>query len=126
AGDHWKSAVRVSLLVVSVLAVLDVVLVTAYHAVGAAVALVIFQVVNVAVFRRFNARTTGLVLPMPSIRVVAAALVGGAVSWVLRGAPLMLSLPAGVAAFAAVAFMIGAVGRDDLDLVRRARRAPAP
>jgi len=98
AGERVWRAVPVAATAMVVMVGLDLVLVPAFGAVGAAAATVAGTVVMVLAFGWFLERTAGLRTPRPPARILAAGLLSaGVAAWL---APVGL-VPAGVAAVAA-------------------------
>lgn len=119
AGDNLRRAVRLELMVMSLLVVLDVVLIARWGGRGAAAAIALFQVVNVAVFRRFNRTTSGVTTPLPPARFVLAAAACGLAAWPAGQVALPLGIAAGGVAYATVLLATRAVTSTDVDVIRR-------
>ncbi len=126
AADTVRAAMPRAVIVMGVLVALDIALVLAFRAVGAAVALAVFQIINVAVFRRFNARSTGIHTPLPQIQVLGAAAACGLTAAMVASVSLALAVVAGGFAYAVVLAVTGGVQRTDFDLLRRATGAVSP
>ena len=122
AGDHLARGLWVAAAVGGVVVVLDVLLIPTLGASGAALAMVGSWVVSALAYARFNHRTVGLRVPRPPRRLVAAAAIALGPLLGLRYAPAIAALPAGVSVMAAALVATGAVGREDLRLLRHGIR----
>ncbi len=118
AGERVWRAVPVAAGAMAVMVGLDVLLVPAFGAVGAAAATVAGTVVMVLAFGWFLERASGLRTPRPSLRVLVAGLLSAVVAARLASAGLV---PAGTAAalvYAVVLVATGAVRRADVTRLR--------
>jgi O-antigen/teichoic acid export membrane protein len=120
ATDTVRAAMTRAAVVMGILTVLDVVLIIEFGATGAAVALAAFQVINVAVFRSFNARTADVRTPWPQPQVLISTVACGVAAAVVVRWSLPLAVVAGGAAYVALLSVTGGVQRADLALLRRA------
>lgn len=129
AGDSMKQAVRLGLQIAAVTVALDVALVPAFGATGAAAAMVASWTFSVVVLHRFARRTSGVVTVLPSLRVLAPAAAMGAVVLALRNQPVAVPVVVGGILYTAGVLCSRAVTLDDLArlvrLVRPHRPVPA-
>jgi O-antigen/teichoic acid export membrane protein len=124
AGDRIREAVRLALGIIALLGALDVVLIMRFQAVGAAIAVAIFQVVNAVAFRAFNRRTTGVTTPLPPPKIALASLVCGVAAWGAGTLGVVHGIVVGIVAYAIVLVGSGGLTRRDRDLLRRIVRSP--
>lgn len=101
AGDSMRRAVLLALSIAGVTVALDVILVPAFGATGAAVAMVLSWTFSVVALDRFARRTAGVATVLPSFRVLVPTAVMGAVIALLSGLPLAVPVLAGAAVYTA-------------------------
>jgi O-antigen/teichoic acid export membrane protein len=107
-------ALKVVAVNVATIVILDVVLIAAYGALGAAVAMALCQVVAVLLFARFIRRRLGMTTSWPSPRVVLAAVATGSAAWPTARVSLALGVATGLVVYPAVLFATRELGRGDL------------
>ncbi len=118
-GDVIGRGIAVGALNAAVTLALDVVLVPHYGAPGAAWAMLGSWAFAATALGAFHRRTVGFRTPLPSVRLVAATGAMASVLLALRGAALVVSLPAGALAYGAAVLVTRAVTVDDLTRLRR-------
>ncbi|MDQ6946803.1 MAG: oligosaccharide flippase family protein [Actinomycetota bacterium] len=128
AGDSMRRAVLVGASIAGVTAVLDVLLVPAFGATGAAVAMVISWTFSALVLGRFNARTTGISTTLPSARVLIPTASMGVAMTALRHQHLLIPIVTGAVVYAGGVLCSRAFMPSDLSrllrLVGRKRTLP--
>jgi O-antigen/teichoic acid export membrane protein len=124
AGDSTRRALRASLVVLGVAVTLDIVLIPAFDAMGAAVAAVLTAVASFFVLDALNRPAVGIATPWPSLRLVLAcavatgAMLGAGAVGGMWGIAAAVILPA-------LLFASGAVRRSDLQSLRDLARRQA-
>jgi O-antigen/teichoic acid export membrane protein len=104
--------------VVAVVVALDVVLVPAFGAVGAAAATAAGSVVMVTALDHFLARTAALRTPRPAVGVLVAGVATAVTAWWLAPVGLLVAGVASVVVYATAVLVTGAVSRADLVRLR--------
>jgi O-antigen/teichoic acid export membrane protein len=130
AGERVWRAVPVAAVAMAVMVGLDLVLVPAFGAVGAAAATVAGTVVMVTAFGWFLEHASGLRTPRPSLKVLGAGLLSALVAARLASAGLVPAAITAVAVYCAVLLGTRVVRRADVVRVRllmasASRGAPA-
>jgi peptidoglycan biosynthesis protein MviN/MurJ (putative lipid II flippase) len=130
AGERVWRAVPVAAVAMAVMVGLDLVLVPAFGAIGAAAATVAGTVVMVAAFGWFLEHASGLRTPRPSLRVLAAGLLSALVAARLASAGLVPAAITAAAVYCVVLLGTRVVRRADVVRLRllmasASRGAPA-
>lgn len=127
AGDSFGRSLRVSAALIIFLVLLDVALIPVYQGPGAAVAIGIFQIVNVVTIRRLNFHATGLLTPRPLIRLVVGALIGGVLASTLANlsVPLLPAAGAGLMAYVLVIVSTKGVSLHEVRAIRNLVASPS-
>ena len=122
AGERIWRAVPLMASVVAVIVALDLVLVPAFGAIGAAAATAAGSIVMVAALDRFLARTAALRTPRPALGVLVAGVAAAVTAWMLAPTGLVAAGAAATAVYAATVLVTGAVTRADLVRLRLVTR----
>jgi len=102
--------------------VANVILIQRYGFVGAAVTTVLSEIVLFVPFY-YSVRKHITALPFVDLfwRPIVASAVMGVVVWLMRGASLLVIVPAAVIVYAAMLLALGAVTKEDWELVKSVR-----
>ena len=124
-ADHQRVDLWMNVLMTGVNVVLNLVLIPTMGPVGAAIATLVSVLVYAASQIAFlSARRPGTAAPLGlAARPVIAALVAGAIAWVLRDAPVVLSASLAGASYAGILLATGFVGANEMESLGLGRLA---
>ena len=124
-ADHQRVDLWMNVLMTGVNVVLNLVLIPTMGPVGAAIATLVSVLVYAASQIAFlSARLPGTAAPLGlAARPVIAALVAGAIAWVLRDAPVVLSASLAGASYAGILLATGFVGANEMESLGLGRLA---
>lgn len=108
AGDDMRKAVRTGLCIAGVTVALDLVLVPAFGATGAAAAMLVSWTFTAYTLHRFSIRTVGVGTSPPSLRVLASTAIMAGLVFTTRTLPLAVPVLAGGLAYILAALTTGA------------------